>query len=259
MQNEKIENLIRLALVDGVLSEKEKNVLFKKAEEEGIDLDEFQLLLDARIYERQQRSQEKENVSSKSRNFGNTQKCPACRAIVESFTTSCAYCGIEFRNISASRSITEFFNKLDEIESDRTEHLFASQNTDEGWSFGKLVKWWFFWWILIPLYLASFLFARLKPVRWSTTDLRKEELIMNFPISNTREEIIEFINLSVSKIQTIHVLKYFGEEGKYIAKWNTIWKKKAQQVYTKARISMVDDERTIETLKQILIEAKVIK
>jgi hypothetical protein len=54
-------------------------------------------------------------------------------------------------------------------------------------------------------------------------------------------------------------LTYFGEEGKYIAKWNSIWKKKAQQVYTKARISMIDDAQTIETLKQILVEANVMK
>jgi hypothetical protein len=82
---------------------------------------------------------------------------------------------------------------------------------------------------------------------------------MNFPISNSREEMIEFINLSVSKIQKIRVLTYFGEEGKYIVKWNSIWKKKAQQVYTKARISMIDDAQTIETLKQILVEANVMK
>ena len=82
---------------------------------------------------------------------------------------------------------------------------------------------------------------------------------MNFPISNSREEMIEFITLSVSKIQKLHFLRFFSEEGKYISKWNRIWKKKALQVYTKARISMLDDEATVETLKQILIEANVIK
>jgi hypothetical protein len=200
-----------------------------------------------------------ENSSSKSKKWGNTEKCPACGAITKSFTTSCSHCGVEFRNVSASRRITEFFKQLDDLESSREESLFESQKPDFSLSFWKLVKWWFFWWILIPLHLGSFLLSRLKPVKWSTTDIRKEEFIMNFPISNSREEMIEFINLSVSKIQKIRVLTYFGEEGKYIAKWNSIWKKKAQQVYTKARISMIDDAQTIETLKQILVEANVMK
>ena len=48
----KIEKLIKMALADGELTEKEKQVLFKKAEEEGIDLDEFEMVLEAKLYER---------------------------------------------------------------------------------------------------------------------------------------------------------------------------------------------------------------
>ncbi|MBU3714314.1 MAG: hypothetical protein FGM46_05130 [Ferruginibacter sp.] len=97
-----------------------------------------------------------------------------------------------------------------------------------------------------------------KPAKWSTTDSRKEEMIMNFPVPNSREEIIEFITLSVSKIQNISTLKRLDEEGKYIAKWNTIWKKKAEQVFTKAKLSMNDDKSTIQSIEQMLIDAKVI-
>jgi uncharacterized tellurite resistance protein B-like protein/RNA polymerase subunit RPABC4/transcription elongation factor Spt4 len=45
----KLEQLIDLALSDGELTEKEKQVLFKKAEAEGIDLDEFEMVLDSKI------------------------------------------------------------------------------------------------------------------------------------------------------------------------------------------------------------------
>jgi hypothetical protein len=51
---------------------------------------------------------------------------------------------------------------------------------------------------------------------------------MNFSAPNLREEIIEFITLSVGKIQTISFIKPFDEKGKYIAKWNSILKKKAE-------------------------------
>ena len=44
-----LEQLINLALSDGELTEKEKQVLFKKAEAQGIDLDEFEIVLDSKL------------------------------------------------------------------------------------------------------------------------------------------------------------------------------------------------------------------
>lgn len=46
-----LEKLINIALADGELTEKEKQILFKKAEAMGIDLDEFEMVLEARLYE----------------------------------------------------------------------------------------------------------------------------------------------------------------------------------------------------------------
>lgn len=46
-----LEKLINAALADGELTEKEKQILFKKAEAMGIDLDEFEMVLEARLYE----------------------------------------------------------------------------------------------------------------------------------------------------------------------------------------------------------------
>ena len=115
-----------------------------------------------------------------------------------------------------------------------------------------------FWWILIPVKLITFFINKSKPSKWSVTDSRKEEMIMNFPVPNSREEIIEFITLSVSKINDISISKRFDEEGKYISKWNSIWKKKAVQIFTKAKLSMNDDKSTIQSIEGILIDAKVI-
>ena len=41
MYDERIESFMKLALVDGVLTEKEREVLIRKAVEAGIDQDEF--------------------------------------------------------------------------------------------------------------------------------------------------------------------------------------------------------------------------
>ena len=52
MYNEKLEALITAALADGLLTDKEKNLLFKKAEAMGIDRDEFDLVLEGRLAKR---------------------------------------------------------------------------------------------------------------------------------------------------------------------------------------------------------------
>ena len=54
MYNDQIESLINLAIVDGNLTEKEKQILFKKAEAIGIDLDEFEMVIEAKLFEKQQ-------------------------------------------------------------------------------------------------------------------------------------------------------------------------------------------------------------
>ena len=51
-----LEKLIQAALVDGVITDKERAILIKKVKEAGGDTDEFELLLDARIYEAQQKN-----------------------------------------------------------------------------------------------------------------------------------------------------------------------------------------------------------
>jgi hypothetical protein len=51
-----LEKLIAAALVDGVVTDKERAILCKKVKEAGGDVDEFEMLLDARIYEAQQKA-----------------------------------------------------------------------------------------------------------------------------------------------------------------------------------------------------------
>ena len=75
MYNEQLEKLIEMALMDGELTEKEKQILFKKAETFGVDLDEFEMVLDAKVVEQQKKgapTEKKDNVI----------KCPSCNDIV---------------------------------------------------------------------------------------------------------------------------------------------------------------------------------
>ena len=50
-----LEKLMAAALIDGVVTDKERAILIKKVKEAGGDVDEFEMLLDARIHETQQK------------------------------------------------------------------------------------------------------------------------------------------------------------------------------------------------------------
>ena len=253
MYNEQIENLINLAIADGELTEKEKQILLKKAESFGLDLDEFEMVLEAKLFKKNNVKNE-QAAAPKSDKLGNVKKCPACGAIAESFSTKCQDCGYEFRNVEASHNIMKFFEKLDELESNRKENLFESTNSSVG--IGTLFKWLFFYWILIPLKLINFLINKSKSAKWSTTDVRKEELIMNFPVPNSREEIFEFLNLSLSKIDTISYMSLTTEKGAYLSSWNNVWMKKMDQINMKAGLSMKNDKKSYDELQVLVNEAK---
>ena len=100
-----------------MLTEKEKQVLFKRAQEEGIDLDEFEMVLDARLVELQKAEKEKaEKSAPKSTKFGDVRKCPVCGALVPALAVSCAECGYEFTGVDASSSAQTLLKAISEIE-----------------------------------------------------------------------------------------------------------------------------------------------
>ena len=54
--NEELEQLIEIALTDGVLTDKKKEVIFKKAQALGVDIDELEMVLEARVYKMSQQA-----------------------------------------------------------------------------------------------------------------------------------------------------------------------------------------------------------
>jgi len=105
MYNEQLETLIDAALADGVLTDKEKQILFKKAQSLGIDLDEFEMVLDARVTKLKA-------IAPKNNKMGEVKKCPACGAAVSSDMARCPECGYAFSDISANQSSKELASIL---------------------------------------------------------------------------------------------------------------------------------------------------
>ena len=238
MYNEQIENLINLALADGELTEKEKQVLFKKAEAAGIDLDEFEMVLDAKLYEKNNSKTDTPPVSApKSDKFGDVKKCPSCGAMVTSFSAKCSDCGHDFSNIEANASIQKLFKMLNDAENTRREEEQTSN----------------------PLKaLGGFYAKALSGVRgMGNVEKKKMEIISNFPIPTTKDDILEFLSLAIPKAKTIGIfLTKNNPENKAHNEFAQVWKTKCEQIIMKAKFSMKDDKKILEEIESYAKELK---
>lgn len=234
MYNEKLEALITAALADGVLTEKEKQILFKKAEAMGIDLDEFEMVLDARLVElkkkeakaNQQYQLEMEKAKSaqpsapKSEKYGDVRKCPACGAIVPSMAAKCPECGYEFTNVEANSSTRLLMQKIDEIQAQYAELTANVDNKDE-----------------------STIRTRGYQVKRQLND-RTAQLIQNFPIPNTREDLIEFLTLCIGNSKADSIMLDGNDPV------TPAWRKKLQQVIAKVKVALPNNQQAQELIEE---------
>ena len=103
---EELDALIQQYLTDGVLTDKERQVILNKAEKMGLDRDEIDLYLDA----------EEQKVDQQTAAAVRKQKgkiCPYCGGSVPLLTDKCPHCG---ENITpeASKELQEIFDNLEE-------------------------------------------------------------------------------------------------------------------------------------------------
>ena len=122
MLTPELEQLINYALEDGVLTDKERSVLMRKAQAAGADLDEFEMILDAKLHE-VQKTAATVAPKSNSNKHGEVRKCPACGAMVSAFSTRCSECGFEFNNVEANKSANTLFEKLQALEMEKAREL----------------------------------------------------------------------------------------------------------------------------------------
>ena len=117
MYDERIEQLISAALADGVLTEKEKKILFKRAQAQGIDLYEFEMVLDARLVELQKVEKEKAAKSAlRSNKLGEVRKCPSCGEMLSLMDGVCPSCGhlfdVDVTDVKAVDDIDKLVQRL---------------------------------------------------------------------------------------------------------------------------------------------------
>jgi len=226
MYNENLEKLMEMALMDGELTEKEKQVLFKKAEAMGVDLDEFEMVLEAKLFEKQQSLQQTTQTTAapKSDKFGEVKKCPACGAMVQSFQTKCSDCGHEFKNIGANVSIGKLFEMLNACENERKD-----QDMSVGSALGAM--------------FAEALGGGDKIME------KKKSIISGFPIPNTKDDILEFLSTAIPNAKKKgNMFTKGNEENKSHNDLAPTWKSKCEQIIMKAKFSMKEDKKTLEEI-----------
>ena len=94
----------------------------RKAQAAGADLDEFEMILDAKLHE-VQKTAAAVAPKSNSNKHGEVRKCPACGAMVSAFSTRCSECGFEFNNVEANKSANTLFEKLQALEMEKAREL----------------------------------------------------------------------------------------------------------------------------------------
>lgn len=222
LYDSRLERLIDAALADGVLTEKEKQVLFKRAEAMGYDLDEFEMVLDAKLYDKthSQQQQTVQTAAPKSDKYGDVRKCPNCGAIVETYTAICPSCGYAFHNVGNVSSFEALSKKLNEIDSKRT---------------------------VLSIYAG---------LLGGGVEAKQANIINNFPVPTAKDDILEFLTMAQPLAIRPGMLS-FKDNGQTSPIIGRAWYNKCKQVIFKSRIALKDDKKAMAQIEEIAKQLKI--
>tara|TARA_B110000503_G_scaffold7618_1_gene10364 strand:- start:31 stop:798 length:768 start_codon:yes stop_codon:yes gene_type:complete len=246
--NPELEKYIDMALVDGVITEDEKAFLIKKADQLGVEKDEFDFILNAKIQMKQKEFQESvpppppQNVSAntekKSQKEGTTKKCPSCGAPVESFNTKCSDCGHEFRNTEAAFTVQKLNDELMKIEEVVRKDYFDNKRDRDVFPKGGLMR--------EEKVMMKMQVQIDQEIEAACAD-RKLSFISTFPIPNSKEDILEILAIGIPEAK--RKLSFWEKAQQSKGKMKKAWLAKCEQIIIKARFSMKDDKKILEEIE----------
>lgn len=171
MYSEQLEAIIDASLADGMLTEKEREVLHKRAALEGVDADELDVVIDGRLAKMKKqedwlRPTPPKNLENEK--LGNVVKCPSCGAQIVSGLAVCPECGYAFTNIAANSSVERLQEKLDEF--NRRQEIRSDNSS-----------------VLRSTFKRAY--------GYDETCKHKMDVISTFPVPNTRGDLLEFLTM----------------------------------------------------------------
>lgn len=231
----KLNNLITAAIADGEISDLERQVLIRNAQEEGVSMDEFVMVLEARLYEQRQTllARQKQQAAVQTppmqpvapqvaQPTNKMNKCPACGAPIKIAATQCPECGYEYNaNTHENNSAWERLNHmLNEVDNQKSQGLMGG-------------------------YLSLMGMGDRTPDKIN----KKKAIITNFPIPSDKKSIMDFF-ISCATI---------AKEGGFVNRNELAgaYKTKAKQVLIKARVIMKDDPEMLGELNEIAKQYKI--
>lgn len=129
MFSKEMEALIEATLQDGVLTDQEKAVLVKRAEKEGIDVDELDVYIQSLLQKRHQADAEEDAINDMKSKIGDMKRCPICGGIIQPGYAVCPHCGNALRTEEVSSIVETLSQKL--LEEDQA--LKEEMNKPHGW------------------------------------------------------------------------------------------------------------------------------
>ncbi len=251
MLTPELEQLIQYALADGILTPKERAVLMKKAEAAGADLDEFEMILEAKVHEAKKAAAAA--APKPTGKHGNVRKCPHCGAPVSGFQSSCSECGHEFSNIEAVKSANVLFEKLQTLEMEKARELAAHEETknkqlmalserhNNAGAFGKLIG---------KDRQNEERDDLVRTLEKDTMVIEKKyrqaklNMIKLYAVPNTKEDLLELLSMASAAA--------YDNDG-VIGDEEEVWLQKTDQIYQKLLVCAANDTTTLNQATNMIV------
>lgn len=248
--SDKLNSLITAAVADGEINDMERQVLIRNAQEEGVSMDEFVMVLEARLYEQQQvimRQRQEEarknqvaqaqmNASAPAPAAPKLSKCPHCGAPVNSLYTNCPECGLEYPTGGQSYDTSAWEALVNKLEAIDNKYNSGEQKKSS---------------------LLGNMFGAVDALKGQQNKTQaKVQAINNHPIPTSKHVLVDFFTMCApqAKSKSFFELAQEGPEGKLLSK---AYKKKAEQVLIKARIVLKNDPELLNQIEALAIEYKI--
>lgn len=161
------------------------------------------------------KKEEKDKTKRRTVYDGEIHKCPNCGEVINSFEAKCSSCGWEIRSTQSADAVRKLAEKLERIEARQMPHIEEKKSVMK-MVFGRDFK------EKDEVQEAKYDFEKQK-------EEEKANLISNFPVPNTKEDILEFMLLASLNIN----LKKGIDD--VVSK---AWLAKLDQVYKRAEITL---------------------